>query len=490
VSTRRVVHGIACVPRTDRAPRVPRNRPPRFLWARLAALFLLAGLTPHNALAQDAHYWQETYGTRAQLLGGLVIGSQVDISAVFYNPGALTFGATKELAVAGNAYRYTSITYKNADGGSKDLTSSGLNAVPSLFAGALSLGSSDKNRFAYSVLSRYSANVDVQGHGLPIDTLFGVGNLPYAAGDVHLVENLSEYWAGFSYARVLTPHIGVGITPFFAVRSQDGRLESQITALNAAGAAAYEGRDVSFSYSNWRILAKLGMSVQYPRWSAGLTITTPSGRLFGSGQVVRNINGVDQGIAGNGPTPPYIANNFQQNLTANYKSGASVGFGGSFTFGDSVTPSTIHVAGEWFAPVDQNAILDPAPFTPQTGGAQVTGQVVEKLNSVFNAGGAFEHKFSGAWGAYGSFRTDQSSATSEVNNAALSRWNITHVTGGVSFGFGRNEFVLGTDIGFGSFTQPENRGNVPEGTPVLAEGSIISYKDITFIVGYRFASSF
>ena len=51
---------------------------------------LLVLIQTGTAKAQDAHYWTYPYGTRAQLLGGVVIGSVVDISATYYNPGALS----------------------------------------------------------------------------------------------------------------------------------------------------------------------------------------------------------------------------------------------------------------------------------------------------------------------------------------------------------------------------------------------------------------
>jgi hypothetical protein len=48
--------------------------------------FLIAAL-PGAAAAQDAQYWTYQYGTRANLLGGAVVGSVVDVSATYYNPG-------------------------------------------------------------------------------------------------------------------------------------------------------------------------------------------------------------------------------------------------------------------------------------------------------------------------------------------------------------------------------------------------------------------
>ena len=39
--------------------------------------------------AQDSHYWNLQYGTKSTLLGGAVIGSVTELSATYYNPGAV-----------------------------------------------------------------------------------------------------------------------------------------------------------------------------------------------------------------------------------------------------------------------------------------------------------------------------------------------------------------------------------------------------------------
>lgn len=43
-----------------------------------------------QAFSQDSHYWNIQYGTKATLLGGAVIGSVSDLSATYYNPGAIS----------------------------------------------------------------------------------------------------------------------------------------------------------------------------------------------------------------------------------------------------------------------------------------------------------------------------------------------------------------------------------------------------------------
>ena len=54
----------------------------------IAATLMLGGLTA-NVGAQDSHHWTQQYGTRSTLLGGAVIGSASDLSATYYNPGAI-----------------------------------------------------------------------------------------------------------------------------------------------------------------------------------------------------------------------------------------------------------------------------------------------------------------------------------------------------------------------------------------------------------------
>ena len=59
---------------------------PRLFYSHLLIFFLLVS---GSIFAQDTHYWNNQYGTDAQLLGGVVVGDISDLSAVYYNPGAI-----------------------------------------------------------------------------------------------------------------------------------------------------------------------------------------------------------------------------------------------------------------------------------------------------------------------------------------------------------------------------------------------------------------
>jgi hypothetical protein len=109
-----------------------------------AAIFCVLCAT--RALAQDSNYWSTAYGTRAQLLGGVVIGSPGDISSVYYNPGALALAPNTEFLLAGNAIQYMRVSVENGSGPKKDLISSTITTVPALLAGEIPVLKRDRPR--------------------------------------------------------------------------------------------------------------------------------------------------------------------------------------------------------------------------------------------------------------------------------------------------------------------------------------------------------
>src|SRR5215831_328566 len=141
----------------------------------------LFGLCAATAQAQDANYWSTAFGTRAQLLGGVVTGSPGDISSVYYNPGALALTKSSELLLAGSAYQYQRVAVDNGNGPGKTLVSASFVTVPSLFAGDIPILKHD--RLAYAFLTRNSMNMEMNSRNTTGDN--AVPPLPgavFAAG--------------------------------------------------------------------------------------------------------------------------------------------------------------------------------------------------------------------------------------------------------------------------------------------------------------------
>ncbi len=190
----------------------------RQLIGRALALAALTQLLPgSSASAQDTQYWTNQYGNRARMLGGSVIGSVSDISAVFYNPGRLAINPTTGLILAGNVFQATGVTRETGLG---DLSSTKIDALPALFAGEFTLGFMGKSRLAYSLLTRQNFDIAVSARGSL--EAFDVPGLDTGA-EIRFDQNLGESWGGLSWAWPLGDRFGIGVTWFGALRSQRSR---------------------------------------------------------------------------------------------------------------------------------------------------------------------------------------------------------------------------------------------------------------------------
>ena len=92
------------------------------VWSQLllgtGALFLAAPVR-----AQDAQYWTQQYGGSADLLGGMVVGSVVDLSTTFYNPAGLAFYTSPSIVLSAKGYEYQSIKVEGGTGFGSNLNS-------------------------------------------------------------------------------------------------------------------------------------------------------------------------------------------------------------------------------------------------------------------------------------------------------------------------------------------------------------------------------
>ena len=66
--------------------------------------------------AQENNYWNIQYGTRSTLLGGAVIGRVSDLSATFYNPGAIALFPDVKFILSAQVYQMDNFTIKDGAG--------------------------------------------------------------------------------------------------------------------------------------------------------------------------------------------------------------------------------------------------------------------------------------------------------------------------------------------------------------------------------------
>ncbi len=182
-------------------------------WAALAA----------PVAGQDNHYWTSQFGNRARLLGGSVVGSATDLSAIYYNPGALALVPKPELLLSGTVFQYERVGVSNALGPNSNVADSRFAMVPSLFAGEIHFDALGENRVGYAFLTRQDAEFRINERADITDRLqAAIPGLAFASTGVQYESRLREYWVGGSWSRKIGERIGFGVSPFIAVRNQRG----------------------------------------------------------------------------------------------------------------------------------------------------------------------------------------------------------------------------------------------------------------------------
>ncbi len=430
--------------------------------AALPAVLSLLGLAP-LAPAQDAHYWTNQYGSRATLLGGAVIGSVLDLSGTYYNPGGMSLLEKPQTIMAANIFQYPRVTLTGAEARTVPLYRFNPGPAPTLIAGTVRIRGLAKHWFGYSYLARQSVKLGVSASGTGShDVLPGVAGPEDYVSQYKLDEKLSEHWLGLTWSFKLSPHVGVGVTQYVAVRNHRASAQELVEALDRNGRLAVALGARQFSYVHFRALWKVGLALDFEDITLGLTLTSPSLALSGAGStgVNSSLSGLDRD--GDGAADDYLAASYRNNLPMTYHSPVSLAAGLTF----KIRSVRLYWSTEWFARVRLYTIVDAPPFAAQSTGEMLSTDVTQELADVLNWGAGVEWAYSSRFKGYASFTTDYSAKkTGTSANASVTDWDIHHIVTGGEFNIKNSSFTVGLGVSFGG----REIGGRPD---ILAEGGL------------------
>jgi hypothetical protein len=375
----------------------------RIICLILIVLFVIGSVAPLSA--QDTHYWNDQYGPKSMLLGGSVVGSVHDMSATYYNPGALGYVKQPELLLSANVYRASFLTVQDGAGKGFDLETTDLNPLPNLLAGAFRWKWLGDNKLAYSFLTRYRFNAELRGGRVNRQDVlaWSPGEEDFAGGLLRN-KNANEVWAGLTFARAATGKIGWGITQYLSVRGLDSDAEFFAQALTDSGQMALIYEIDSYNADAWSLLWKAGLGFNFKPLTGGLTITTPNVQLAGSGNATLNSTWIGIDVDDDGMRDELFQAAIQENVTANYRSPLSIGAGIAW----HADGFAIHTSAEWFDAVEAYDVLELESFTSQGTGKTVDLVIRHQAKSVVNYAAGLEIK-GDKYAGYASFNTDFSS---------------------------------------------------------------------------------
>ena len=445
---------------------------------RGVAAVLIAVLSASPAFAQDSQWWTNQYGNRARLLGGAVIGSARDLSAVYYNPGGLAIVDQPDALLTGFVFELDNIKYSDVLFEGSEFSSTGFDAVAGLIAGQIPLGFLGDSKLAYSYLTRHNLEYRFnRGATVPGDSIPELEGIESASAAMTYETRLRETWGGLTWAAPIQDRLGLGVSTFVAIRSQRLRYGTQFSSVDDTSAASVLSQR-SYDYYNWRLLWKVGLATSFDRWNVGLTITTPSLRLFGSGDISYQSVAVL-------PDLESVTTGFEDGIPSRYTSSWAIGAGGEYA-GDNWKA---HIAAEWFNRMDIT-VLDGQPFPSRTDSIRVIDpDVTNVMRGLVNVALGFERKFSDTYTGYLTAFTDFTGSTpGDQAVTTTTPWDLWTVGTGASFNVGRSNFTVGLTYKFGGRDDLRGYDLIPDDDrddQILSESTSGSFWRLGLVLGFN-----
>ena len=458
---------------------------------KLLLIFLLISVgyfgLSSSLSAQDANYWTHQYGTRSTLLGGAVIGSVLDLSGTYYNPGGLSLIAEPATIEAAKVIQYPSITLSRRGQEGIDLSSSSLGPAPTLIAGTIPFKGLKNHWLGYSFLTRHQVSTGLAGSYFSSHDVLADPGPEAISSDLRLNIHLTESWFGLTWAYKIKKKIGIGISNYLLVRSHTTNFQTFAEALSSDGELALAVNAREYYYLNYRMLWKIGAAFDFDRITLGLTLTTPSIKIYGRANTGLNTTAVGLDLNDDGTKDSFMAADYQEKLDANYKTPISLGIGLTYKFQNV----RLYGSAEWFASMSKYDVINGEDFTIQSTGETASFSVIHELESVMNFGVGIEYIFTPKLKTYASFTTDYSAANPDSDtNLSISSWDIYHMMAGTDFILGNLSFTLGIGYAYGSRLTRQLSGEI-----VLAawkpleetfSGLEYKYSSFKFIFGFAF----
>lgn len=400
------------------------------------------------ARPQDSHYWTSHYGTRATLLGGAVIGSVLDLSGTYYNPGGMSLIKDPQTLMAAKVIQYPHVGLVGSDPESIPFNSASLAPAPSLVAGTFRFRGLKKHWFGYSYLSRQDVKL-----GVSVSSTGTRDILPDAPGSekyvtqFRLEEKMSEPWFGLTWSYKVAKNVGVGVSQYLAVRTHRASVQTLVEALDSENRVALAMGARQYHYQNIRILWKIGLAFDFKWATMGLTLTTPGLTLSGTGSTGVNSTVVALDMDGDGTGDDFLAADYRDRQPVTFRTPFSLAAGLTF----KLQKVRVYWSAEWFAGVRPYTVVDAAEFAAQTTGETLSTDVTQELAAVLNTAIGFEWFYSSRFKGYASFSTDYSAKESgTATNISLTDWDIHHIVTGAEITIKNSALTVGLGYSFGN----------------------------------------
>lgn len=431
-----------------------------------------------HLLPQEDNYWTQQYGTRSTLLGGAVIGSVSDLSATFYNPGEIALFPDIKFIISAQAYQYDRYTIINGAGEGRDLDYSSITPSATFVAFNIPFKFLRDDKIVVSALTRQTNQIEFNTR--IIDSVEAVGSsigLEDFAGGTDYNQNFKDLWVGITYSTKFSEVIGLGFTGYVSVKNYSNQNIIILQALKDDGEIASFTKIYNYNYNNWRTLLKAGLGINLNPLTLGLSITSPSLNILGSGSVGTHhfVSGID--------SINNFTSNYQEDIKSENKSSWAAGFGAAYRMGKF----KFHFSTEWYDAVNKFYVLDTAPFESQSSGDMYSNDLTQQTKSIINYGLGIDYFAADSLIFSASFISDYSAKSDEIvlDQPQSLGLNLFHFSAGTTFRVWKSLLTLGLVYTYGSESIGEKIDLVPGSNDDISNEAELDYSQIKVLLGFE-----
>ena len=432
--------------------------------------------------SQESNYRFETYGNQSVLLSGNVTGSAEDLGLTYYNPARLAFIKDPQIVVAGKAFQLVNYDLDNVFGSEINLSESNFNGIPSILSGTFNLKFLPNHHFAYSFISRYRFDINVDyNSGVREDLPIGnIENVAQSYTEILFRDRVREEWYGLTWSHKLKENFALGVSLFGSIYESNGNgllfigLED-----DDENVATYVSR-VNATQKTYGLFIRMGLAWQLQKVSLGLNIAAP----FIAFKQRANLK-TEEFLSGFGSGEDFFQVIDLEDLANKRRTATTMAFGMGIPMGKS----KLHLSADYSFPLSEYERIE-LPDLPDEVGLQQKS-FLEEYRSVFNFGAGAEIYMSPTLRIFTGFSSDFGAALDSPNlfdvvNQSEENINLFedfwHFSFGPDFNFKWGKVTLGATYSRSSSTI-DSDPEFPGDDELLAVTTRIGYERWRFLVG-------
>ena len=454
-----------------------------FIKLQLCLIVFLMG--PHPlANAQEGNYKFENFGNQSVLLSGNVTGSVADLGLVFHNPARLGLINNPSFTIGGKAYEWSKYYFDNVLQTEKSLSANRFGGIPATIAGTFDLKFLPGHKFAYSILSRYRSDIQVN-YDSGIISEVALPEIPDATEsftELLFSDRLRDDWFGLTWSYAISETFSVGASIFASIYEHNGRGDILLNVKRETGDLITYTNRLDYTQKTYGGQIKLGAAWILSNLDMGVRVSLPIITVKN-----RASFSYQESLSGLAADQDFLIALDYGDLESSRKTAASISYG----IGIPWKKHKLHFSMDWHAPVAAYDRIElPAEIVEDLG----ENPLKEKLRSVLNFGVGGEFYVSPSLNIIGSFSSDFSASVESINlfdviNKSTEDINLLndlwHYALGVDLTRPWGNIILGasyartgTNIG----TAPEIPSE-PAQLPLRNIATEINYERWRFIVG-------